>query len=424
MKVRNARKPKLTIIWATIISLLLGVRPESQACQIAAPAVTPASEQQTQSSANSSQAGSNSNVSSAKLGIDEFTPEPKAKLQTTDLTRAKMPVVDVHSHFWVRLKHDPDQLKGFVEIMDRNNIAVCVSLDGRLGRQLDDHIKYLWTEHKDRFVIFANLDWQGSGVADRPETWDCNQPEFARRMAIELERAKELGVSGLKVFKSFGLEYLNPNGSFIQVDDERYDPIWRACGQLELPVLIHTADPSAFFDPITPQNERFEELSRRPEWHFPSDRFPSRASLLEARNRLFAKHPKTTFIAAHFGNDAEDLQQCEELLKTHPNVYLDIASRISELGRQPYSAREFLIKHQDRILFGTDGPWPERRLHSYWRFLETKDEYFPYSEKPIPPQGLWRIYGVYLPDDVLRKIYFENAQRIVPGVAERLEKRR
>ncbi len=357
-----------------------------------------------------------------KLGIDEFTPEPKAKLRTTELTRAQMPVVDVHSHFWVRLKHDPEQLKGFVDVMNRNNIAICVSLDGRLGRQLDEHIKYLWAEHKDRFVIFANLDFQGNGAADRPETWDCNQPDFARRMTIELEKAKELGVSGLKVFKSLGLEYRKADGSFIEVDDARFDPIWHTCGKLGLPVLIHTADPSAFFDPITPQNERYEELSRRPEWHFPSDRFPSRAALLEARNRMFAKHPKTTFIAAHFGNDAEDLQQCEQLLKDHPNVYLDIASRISELGRQPYSAREFLIKHQDRVLFGTDGPWPEKRLHSYWRFLETNDEYFPYSEKAIPPQGLWRIYGVYLPEETLKKIYSENAKRVIPGVRERLEK--
>ena len=359
----------------------------------------------------------------SKLGIDEFTPLPKAKLRTTDLTRAKLPVVDVHTHFWVRLRHDADQLKGFVEIMDRNNIAVCVSLDGQLGQRLDDHIRYLWTEHRQRFVIFTNVDWQGSGATDKPETWDCNQPGFSRRIAAELQAAKAKGVSGLKVFKSLGLEYRRPDGGLIEVDDPRFDPIWEACGELGLPVLMHTADPSAFFDPITPQNERYEELSRRPEWHFPADRFPSRAALLAARNRLFARHPKTTFIAAHFGNDAEDLSETAAMLDANPNVVVDIASRISELGRQPYSAREFFLRYQDRILFGTDGPWPEKRLHSYWRFLETQDEYFPYSEKTIPPQGLWRIYGIFLPDDVLQKIYSGNAARIIPGVAERLSKR-
>lgn len=359
----------------------------------------------------------------SKLSIDEFFPVPKAKLKTTELTRAKFPVVDVHTHFFVRLRHDRDQLRAFVELMDRNAIKICVSLDGRLGSQLDDHIEFLWSEHKDRFIIFANLDWQGRGSGSDPATWDCNQPDFARRMQFELAAAKARGVSGLKVFKSLGLEYRNPDGSFIAIDDPRFDPIWQACGELGLPVLIHTADPSAFFDPITPQNERYEELSRRPEWHFPADRFPKRQDLLAARDRLFERHRGTTFIAAHFGNDGEDLAEASKLLDQHSNVVLDIASRISELGRQPYTAREFLIKYQDRVLFGTDGPWPEPRLRSYWRFLETQDEYFDYSEKPTPPQGLWRIYGVYLPDEVLRKIYSENAARIVPGVKERLSER-
>jgi predicted TIM-barrel fold metal-dependent hydrolase len=357
-----------------------------------------------------------------KLSIDEFLPQPKANLRTTPLNRAAFAVVDVHTHFWVRLRHDADQLTGWVELMDRNNIAVCISLDGQLGHQLEEHIRYLWTDHKDRFVIFANIDFQGKGKADRPETWDCNQPEFARQIAQQLAAAKELGISGLKVFKSFGLQYRNADGTLTQIDDPRFDPIWQACGELGLPVIIHTADPSAFFDPITPANERYEELKRRPEWHFPADRFPRRADLHAARNRMFARHAKTTFIAAHFGNDAEDLEEAVQLLENHPNVVLDIASRISELGRQPYSARDFLVQYQDRVLFGTDGPWPEQRLHSYWRFLETRDEYFPYSEKPIPPQGLWRIYGVYLPEDVLKKIYHANASRLIPGIAARLEK--
>ena len=353
--------------------------------------------------------------SQADLPLAKFFPKPKLRGKFTDLQHAKFPVVDVHSHFYIRLRHDPQQLKGFVELMDRNQIAVSVSLDGRLGDRLDAHMKYLWTEYRSRFAIFANIDWIGRGQRNKPETWDCHQPDFARRTVMQLEDAAKKGISGVKVFKTFGLAYRNPDGTLIEVDDSRFDRIWQACGRLGLPVIMHTADPSG------PENERYEELSRHPDWHFPPSKFPSRDALHASRSRLFAKHPQTTFIAAHLGNDGEDLQQAEKLLKQHPNVVLEIASRISELGRQPYSAREFLIRNQDRIMFGTDGPWPEQRYRYYWRFLETQDEYFPYSEKPFPPQGFWRIYGVYLPDEVLKKIYFENSFRIIPGVKERYE---
>ncbi len=354
------------------------------------------------------------------MPLKAFFPEPQLNGRFTDLRRARFPVVDVHSHFYTRFRHDPDQLAGFVRLMDRNNIALMVSLDGRLGHRLDEHRQYLWSEYQDRFLIFTNIDWKGDGRDDRPETWDCHTSDFAHRTVLALERAKQLGVSGVKVFKAFGLTYRNADGSLIAVDDPRFDPIWDACGRLGLPVLMHTADPSAFFEPIDAENERYEELSRHPNWHFPASEYPARAELHAARNRLFGRHLETTFIAAHFGNDAEDLQETAALLDDHPNVVVEFASRISELGRQPYSARDFIIKHQDRILFGTDGPWPEQRYWYYWRFLETTDEYFPYSEKPFPPQGFWRIYGLHLPDQVLEKVYYGNAARIIPGVAQKL----
>lgn len=356
------------------------------------------------------------------LKLADFLPVPQLRVPQTDLQRAKFPVVDVHSHFWIRLRHDTAQLQEFVRLMDRNNIAICVSLDGRLGNQLDEHIKFLWTDYRQRFVIFTNVDWRGSGAVDQPETWDCNQSDFVHRTVLALEAAQRRGVSGLKVFKSFGLTDRNADGSLIAIDDPRFDPIWATCGRLGMPVIMHTADPSAFFEPLTPQNERYEELSRHPDWHFPEGQFPRREELHAARNRLFARHRQTTFIAAHLGNDGEDLVQTQQLLDEYPNVVIEFASRIAELGRQPYSAREFLIKNQDRIMFGTDGPQPELRYHLYWRFLESFDQYFPYSEKAFPPQGMWRIYGVGLPDEVLTKIYHTNAARWIPGVAERLEK--
>jgi predicted TIM-barrel fold metal-dependent hydrolase len=356
------------------------------------------------------------------LLLENFRPEPLLKVTRRLLTRAKFPVIDVHTHFRYRFRHSAEELEAFVELMDRHNIAMCVSLDGKLGDELDDHKRYLWTKHADRFLIFANLDWIGDGKQDDPATWDCNRPDFARRMTLALAEAKQQGVSGLKVFKQLGLGYRNADGSLLAVDDERFDPIWEACGKLGLPVLIHTADPSAFFLPIDEKNERWEELHRHPEWSFHGAGFPERDELLAARNRVIARHPKTIFIAAHMANDAEDLAQLGAWLDRYPNLYVDFASRIAELGRQPYSARKFFLNYADRILYGTDGPWPELRITYYWRFLETFDENFPYSEKEPPPQGMWRIHGLGLPDDVLQKVYHENALRLLPGAREKFER--
>ena len=399
----------------TLLTICLLVCPlVAQTSQTTAPTVpTVAPGAETRGSASG-------NRPAADLPLGEFRPKAVLKVRHTDLTRAKFPVVDCHSHFKIRFKHDPTALDGFVALMDRNNIALAVSLDGGLGEKLDEHIAYLWTRYRQRFAIFANIDWQGAGQVDRPETWDCHREDFAHRTVKLLEEAKQKGVSGLKVFKTLGLEIRNPDGSLVTIDDQRWYPIWEACGRLGLPVIMHTADPSAFFQPITPENERYEELSRRPEWHFPADKFPSRDQLLAARNHIIADHPRTTFIGAHMANDAEDLQQTAQWLDKYPNLVVELASRISELGRQPFTARDFLIKYQDRVLFGTDGPWPELRYSRYWRFLETRDEYFPYSEKEFPPQGVWQIYGVDLPDDVLKKIYQGNASRIIPGVREKL----
>ena len=341
----------------------------------------------------------------------------------TPISRASLPVVDVHTHFLVKGRHDVDLLKQYVAMMDRNNIAVCVSLDGTLFKHLDEHCKFLWTDYRDRFVVFANIDFQGDGQTDRPATWSCNQPNFVRNV---VEKIRDSGVaekiSGVKFFKDFGLRYRNADGTLIAIDDPRWEPIWTVCGELGLPVIMHTADPGAFFEPITPSNERFFELNVHPNWSFAGPEFPSRKELHEARNRAIGKHSGTTFIAAHFGNDGEDLKELGGWLDLYPNLVIEFASRINELGRQPYSSRRFFEKYQDRILFGTDGPWPEARLRLYWRFLESFDEYFEYSEKQPPPQGDWRIYGLGLDPSILEKIYYRNAARIIPGVQAKVSK--
>ena len=355
------------------------------------------------------------------LLLSDFRPKPMLKVPVTKLTAGRFPVVDVHTHFRYKLPK-LGTLDDYVAVMDRNNIAVCISLDGRLGDEWADHEQLLWSQHRQRFVIFTHLDWIGEGDHERPETWACNQPGFARLIAKQLQTAHDRGASGLKLFKAFGLTYRDAAGRMLRIDDPRWDPIWTACGELQMPVLIHAADPAAFFAPIDHTNERWEELSRHPDWHFGGDAFPSREEILAARNRVIAKHPKTTFIGAHVANNPEDLQAVASWLDAYPNLYVEIASRIAELGRQPYSARDFIIKYANRVMFGTDGPWPESRVQLYWRFLETRDEYFPYSEKPFPPQGFWRIYGIHLPDEVLRKVYYANAARVIPGVRERLLK--
>lgn len=354
------------------------------------------------------------------LALDRFRPVPMLKVEQHLLSRAKLPVVDVHTHPRFRLRDSVERLDEFVRVMDANNIAVCVSLDGGLGERFVEHRHYLWAKHKERFVIFANVDWLGNGRLDEPASWDCHRPDFARRTARQLAEAKAAGASGLKLFKRFGLMYRNPDNSLIRIDDSRWDPIWEACGQLGLPVLIHTADPAAFFLPADETNERWEELKRHPDWSFHGNAFPGQEELLEARNRVIARHPRTVFIGAHLANNPEDLTTVAAWLDAYPNLQVEIAARIGELGRQPYTARKFFLKYADRIMFGTDGPRTPARLALHWRFLETFDEYFPYAENEFPPQGFWRIYGVGLPDEVLKKVYYENAARMIPGVRERL----
>ncbi len=348
--------------------------------------------------------------------INEYFPESKLVVKQTRLTQAKFPVVDVHTHFGFKLNRDQEALQAYVDSMDRQNIAISVSLDSKLGNE-EEHLDFL-KAHADRFLSFAHIDFRGNGDKKKPPTWACNQPGFVRLTCEQLKAAHGKGICGLKFFKSFGLEVKKPDGTLYAIDDPLWFPIWQTCGELGLPVIIHTADPMAFFDPIGPGNERFEELLRHPDWSFHGDQFPGREELLEARNNVIGRFKQTKFIGAHVANSSEDLATVGRWLDQFPNLTVEIASRIAELGRQPYTAKAFFQKYQDRILFGTDGPWSEVRLGYYWRFLESDDEYFPYSEKHPQPQGFWNIYGLGLSDDVLQKVYFRNAFDVIPGLKD------
>ena len=346
-----------------------------------------------------------------------FDPVPQLVVAKTKRTQAKFPVIDIHSHFGYRFKGDRDQLENYLKAMDSNRIGVSSSLDAKLGAE-EVHLEFIGAGQGKRLAAFVHIDFKGAGSLDDAKTLACNQIRFVRQCVEQLRLAKKNGILGVKFFNSFGLRDLNRDGSLVKIDDKRFDPIWKTCGELGLPIIMHTSDPAAFFKPIDANNERWEELSRHPDWSFYGDKFPARQELLEARNRVIKRHPKTTFIGAHFASSSEDLATLSKWMDEYPNLVVEFASRINELGRQPYTARKFFIKYQDRILFGTDGPWPELRLSYYWRFLETYDENFPYSEKSPAPQGMWRIYGIGLPDEVLKKIYHENALRIIPGIEE------
>jgi len=356
-----------------------------------------------------------------RIFLDEFRPKSELKTPKHILKKAKFPCVNVHSHPG---KLTDKELSEMVAAMDVSNIAVSVSLDGQAGPRFSDHIENLQSKHPGRFVVFVRMDYQGAGTENKLETWDVNNPGFGLKMADKLSDAVRRGASGLKLLKTLGLYLRDQNGKLIRPDDRRFDPVWQRAGELNVPVLWHCADPIAFFSPTSEKNERYEELYRHPEWSFYGKDFPKHQELIDARNRVIARHPKTTFICAHMADIPEDLAKLSKYLDTYPNMNVEIAARVAELGRQPYTARKFFLKYADRILFGTDGVPPVSELIPHWQFLETWDEDFPYEDNPFPPQGLWNIFGLGLPDDVLKKVYHENAGRLIPGVQEMVEQYR
>jgi predicted TIM-barrel fold metal-dependent hydrolase len=350
-----------------------------------------------------------------RIYLDEFRPTQSLRVEEHLLSRAKFPCVNVHTH---PFSLGDDELDEMVRVMDAANIACSVSLDGRAGPEFPEHFQRLTSRHPDRFVVFVRMDYIGDGNPDDPATWDVTRPGFGERMADRLTFAVRQGACGLKLLKDLGLTVRDADGSLVTPDDPRFDPVWQRAGELGIPVLWHCADPIAFFTPTDETNERWEELYRHPEWSFYGDEFPEHQELIDARNRVIARHPQTTFICAHMADVPEDLAKLAGYLDAYPNMHVEIAARVSELGRQPYSARKFFLNYSDRILFGTDGVPPMTELIPHFRFLETWDESFPYEDNPFPPQGLWNIYGLGLPDDVLRKVYHENAERLIPGVRE------
>lgn len=335
------------------------------------------------------------------LVVDEHIPE-----------KAKLPAIDFHVH--ARSLQSRADYEAFVQVMDAVGLAAICNMDGGFGETFDKNME-LVQGFEDRVLHFARVNWEG-----------INEPGWSEKAAAELERCFDEGAHGLKISKRLGLELQNEDGSYIQTDDPRLDAIWQACARRKKPVMMHVSDPVARFHPIGPENERYEAGMWRDntEGNYYETGQPHYDEIFEAREKMLQKHPETTFVMAHVASMGWDLERVKALLDAHPNVHVEISARLQELGRQPYTARKFFLEYQDRILFGTDGAPdrdPDDFWRPHWRFLETDDEYFDHPAQMLSPlgaplQGRWKIYGLFLSDEVLGKVYRENALRFVtPG---------
>ena len=349
------------------------------------------------------------------LTFEEYDPPSTLVVPVTEVKQARYPFVDVHNHQWDVLGMD---LKAHAKAMDSLNMVTMVNLSGRGfervtnedgtfsyrlkdGSYLKACIEKINKEIPGRIITFTNVDFVGVGE----EGW-------AEEAVRQLREDYANGARGLKIFKGLGLDHVDTDGNRIPTDDPRLEPVWETCGELGIPVLIHTGEPAPFFEPHDANNERWLELKMFPRRYRPADRYPSWEQVMAEQHNMFRKHKNTTFINAHFGWLANDLDRLGKLLDECPNVQVEIAAIIGELGRQPRYAREFFIKYQDRIMFGKD-TWDTGQYITYFRILQTGDEYFKYFRRR---HAFWRLYGLDLPEEVLQKVYFKNALRIVPGL--------
>lgn len=359
------------------------------------------------------------------MPLNEYDPVSCLELAENHPAAARFAAIDAHAHLgrWLRPGDDwmESDLAGrcegpwmvadvgaFLALLDAVNVTASVNLDGRWGAELEANLDRYDRAHPGRFFTFCQLDWGRLRESDAA----------VGSLVADLERSAAAGARGLKVWKTLGLGFRDSRGELLAPDDERLAPVFAAAGELGLPVLIHTADPPAFFRPVDRRNERLEELLAHPEWSFAGPGYPSHRRLMESFEALVGNHPGTTFVAAHVAGWAENLAWVSRLLHAHPNLCLDISARLSDLGRTPRAARALFLEHSDRILFGTDElPPGAAGFRRYFRFLETADEAYAYSEESPPPAGRWTISALDLPEPVLRAVYMDNARRVLGPAA-------
>jgi predicted TIM-barrel fold metal-dependent hydrolase len=345
----------------------------------------------------------------ADLRLRDYRPRSMLRVQEHRVERARFPVVDAHNHLgrWLTKEWAAPDVGELLALMEFRNIHAIVNLDGRWDDDLEANLERYDRAHPGKFATLCQLDWR-----------EVASPGFAERLVVSLRRSRDAGAKGVKVWKDLGLHICDDRGELLMPDDPRLSDMWDAAGELGLPIVMHLADPVAFFEPLDATNERVEELLEHPDWYFGDrDRFPPFERIIETLEAVVAAHPRTTFIGVHVGCYAEDLAWVARMLETYANFNVDIAARIPELGRQPRAARALMTTHPDRVLFGTDDFPPNGDTYAiHFRFLETDDEHFPYSPDDVPPQGRWAISGLGLSDDVLRAVYAENARRLIPGI--------
>ncbi|MCY2964567.1 MAG: carbohydrate-binding family 9-like protein, partial [Planctomycetota bacterium] len=337
-----------------------------------------------------------------ELRLRDWQPKSMLVTKQTAVETPRYPVIDIHNHLGGGAEYlTPDRVAKYLGEMDSAGVRTVVNLDGGSGDRLKETLAALDEAHPGRFLTFALVDFNG-----------IDDDDWTEREVKRLTESFRLGAKGLKFHKSLGLRFRYKSGKLVPVDDPKLDPIWSLCGKLGKPIVIHVSDPAAFFTPLDRFNERWHELNQHPDWLFFGDQYPKRQDILDQLHRVIARHPETTFVSTHFGNNAEDLAAVAKKLDEFPNMMIDFDARISELGRQPFTARRFFLKYQDRILFGTDTTPRREAFRIYYRFLETDDEYFDCSASHHL-QGFWMIYGINLPDEVLEKIYYKNAERLL-----------
>lgn len=335
-------------------------------------------------------------VVAQEMGFEEYNPTSTLKVPGKEITEAKFPFVDIHSH---QRDMSVEALNKLIIAMDAMNEAVMVNLSGGSGESLKQKINNINKSFPNRFVVFANVDFEGA-----------TDMEWGKKAATQLEQDIGNGARGLKIFKSLGLRNKDAAGNRLAIDDPRLDPIWAKCGEMGVPVLIHAADPKSFWDVMDAKNERWLELKTHPRRKRSNSDPAPFEQIIQEQHNVFKKHPKTKFINAHMGWYANDLGKLGELLDEMPNMNVGISAVIAELGRQPQNAHAFFIKYQDRILFGKDS-WKPEEFPTYFRVLESDDEYFPYYKKY---HAFWAMYGLNLPDVVLKKLYYQNAVKLIP----------